>query len=102
MKQSRQATGGAAVRPASLNVNGTTRASQGAMVPVVNPIARMRPLAPAAFPGEYASGHLGAQPMLKAPRALLYGRIIRGRPFAFAPPALDPKNLVIGLPKPNG
>jgi hypothetical protein len=40
--------------------------------------------------------------MLKAPRALLYGRIIRGRPFAFAPPALDPKNLVIGLPKPNG
>lgn len=64
--------------------------------------ARMRPLAPLPTSTGYAVSHLGDQPMRHAPQVLRYGTIRRGVPFAFAPPTLDPKNLVTGVPKTNG
>jgi hypothetical protein len=45
---------------------------------------------------------MGDQPMRHAPRVNFYGQIRRGTPWAFAPPGLDPKNLVTGVPKTNG
>lgn len=63
----------------------------------------MRPLAPQApEPGQYATAHMGDQPMRHAPKVLFYGKIRRGLPWAFAPPRLQPKNLVTGQPTANG
>ena len=64
--------------------------------------ATMRPLVPAPDPGQYATSHMGDQPMRHAPRVNSYGQIRRGTPWAFAPPGLDPKNLITGVPKTNG
>jgi hypothetical protein len=61
-----------------------------------------RPLPPAPRSDGYALSHLGDQPMRHAPKVLLYGTIRRGHSFAFAPPGLDPKNTVTGVPKTNG